>query len=165
MFGVVAFWVGQLQKVRRLCSHPMWLVLAGILSLGCLALSKTSSMFGTDWSIGIAFALWVIGLGSCEHHVSWLNKMSTALSEMSYTLYLVYFPLLAFVFFCYFEGRRFFPGIATYLEFGALLTATMAFAAAMWWCFERNTDRIRKHIEVTIFPRDVPEVADKCLKA
>lgn len=147
LFGAGAFWVGRLEKVRRVCSHPVWLVFAGVLSLGSVVASKTTSFFGTDWSVGIAFALWVIGLGSCSHHVSWINKLASGLSEMSYTLYLVHFPVLAFVFFCFFNGRQFQPGPVNYLVFGSLLIAAMMFAAGMWWCFERNTDRLRKRIE------------------
>jgi len=136
---------------RKICRHPAWLIFAGVLSFGSLAASKTSSMFGTDWSIGGAFALWVIGLASCEHHFVWLKKFAAGLSEMSYTLYLVHFPLLAFVFFCFCEGRKFSPDAMTYLWFVCLLAISVAYAGAVWWCFERNTDHLRKRIEVVVF--------------
>ena len=148
LFGVVAFWLGRKEMIRKICSHPAWLIFAGVLSFGSLAVSKTSSMFGTDWSIGAAFALWVIGLASCEHHIVWLKKLAAGLSEMSYTLYLVHFPLLAFVFFGFFEGRKFPPDATTYLWFGGLLAMCILYAGAIWWCFERNTDRLRKQIEI-----------------
>ena len=96
----------------------------------------------------MAFALWVVGLASCEHHILWLKKVAAGLSEMSYTLYLVHFPLLAFVFFAFFQGRKYLPDFTSYLCFGSLLAGCLIFAAMMWWCFERNTDRLRKRIEV-----------------
>jgi peptidoglycan/LPS O-acetylase OafA/YrhL len=157
LFGAGAFWAGRREWVRRICRHPAWLICAGVLSLGSLAASKTSSSLGTDWSIGIAFSLWIIGLASCEPHVFWLKKLAAGLSEMSYTLYLVHFPLLAFVFFCFFEGRQFSPGPTIYLWFGSLLALAVAFSAAVWWCFERNTDRLRKRIERLLVRRTVPE--------
>lgn len=150
LFGVGAFWAGRFEQVRRICRQPAWLVFAGVLALGTLAASKTGSIFGTDWSLGVAFALWVVGLASCEHHVLWLKKLAAGLSEMSYTLYLVHFPLLAFVFFCFFEGRKFLPGVTTYLWFGSLLALSVTCAAGIWFCFERNTDRLRKRIEQLI---------------
>lgn len=151
LFGVAAFWAGRFEPVRKICRHPAWLISAGFLSLGSLAASKTSSIFGTDWSIGIAFALWVIGSASLNSLPSTINRLASGLSEMSYTLYLVHFPLLAFVFFCFFGGRQFQPGLTTYLWFGALLIAAVTFSAGLWWCFERNTDRIRKRIEPMLF--------------
>jgi peptidoglycan/LPS O-acetylase OafA/YrhL len=161
VLGVGAFWAGRFKPIRRICSHPAWLVFVGSLCLGSLAASKTRSIFGTDCCIGIAFALWVIGLAAFEHRVSWLKKMSSALSEISYTLYVVHFPLLAFVFFCYFEGTKLSPGTTAYLWFGAMLIGTVAFAAAIWWCFERNTDRLRMKIELTMLRRNMSVAAEK----
>ena len=163
LFGVGAFWAGCFERVRRICGRPVWLIFAAILSLGSLAASKTGSILGTDWSIGLAFALWVIGLATIEHHVLWLKKIAAGLSEISYTLYLVHFPLLAFIFFIFFEGRKFSPDTATYLLFASALTGCVAFAAAMWWCFERNTDRFRKRIEAMISPKNITVMRAKHL--
>jgi len=147
LLGVGAFWAGRFEPVRRICRHPAWLIGVGAVSLGSLAASKTSSIFGTDWSIGIAFALWVVGLASINSQLSTINWIASRLSDMSYTLYLVHFPVLAFVFFCFFDGRQFQPASTAYLTFGALLIVVVTFSAGIWWCFERNTDRLRKRIE------------------
>jgi len=157
LFGVVAFWFGTKETIRKICRHPAWLIFAGALSLGSLAASKSNSIFGTDWSIGVAFALWVIGLASCEHPFMWLKNLATGLSETSYTLYLVHFPLLAFVFVCFFEGRKFSPDASTYLWFVGLLAMSLAYATAIWWCFERNTDAVRKRIEIFFRPKEDPQ--------
>jgi peptidoglycan/LPS O-acetylase OafA/YrhL len=159
LMGVGAYWAGQFEGARRICRHPAWLIVAGGLVLGSLAASKTGSWLGTDWSIGVVCSLWIVGLASCEHHLSWLRNISTGLSEMSYTLYVVHFPILAFVFFCWFRGQCLFPGVTGYLWFGALLTGTMAIAAVLWWCFERNTDRVRKSMERLIHAGVAPTTA------
>jgi len=158
LFGVGAFWAGRFESVRGTCRHPAWLIGAGVLAIGSLSASKTGSIFGTDWGIGIAFALWVIGLASSEHHVGWLKQWGAALSEMSYTLYVVHFPVLAFVFFASFGTTQFQPGMIGYGWFGTLLVGSVAFASAVWWCFERNTDRMRKQIERRLLRR-APEAA------
>ena len=75
------------------------------------------------------------------------KKIATGLSDISYTLYLVHFPLLAFVFFVFFEGQRYAPDATIYLWFLSLLAMVVAYAIALWWCFERNTDRLRKRVE------------------
>ena len=157
LFGVLAFWLGRQERVRKFCSHPAWILFAGALSFGSLAASKTTSVFGTDWCIGGAFALWVIGLAACEHRFNWLKHFSAGLSEMSYSLYLVHFPLLAFIFFCFFDGKKFSPDTPSYLWFVSLLALCVAYGGAIWWCFERNTDRLRKRIEIAFrLKKDAP---------
>ena len=158
LLGVGAFWAARSQRVRRVCGHPAWLLITGVLALGSLAASKTTSVLGTDWGIGVAFALWVVGLVSCEHHIGWLKTLGCGLSELSYTLYVMHFPMLAIVFFCFFEGKQFQPGTLGYTWFAVLLAASVTAAGLLWWCFERNTDRLRKRIEPMFFRRNVPVV-------
>lgn len=165
LFGVGAFWAGRFEAVHRVCRHPAWLFGSGVLALVALAASKTTSVFGTDWSVGIAFALGTLGLASREHRVDWLKKLGSGLSEMSYTLYLVHFPVLAFVFFCFFQGSQYSPTPTTYLWWWALLLGCVVFAAVIWWCFERNTDRLRKKLETIIFGRSPDPLANRNLPA
>lgn len=147
LFGVGAFWLGRFEKVRTLCRHPLWLVGAGVLALASLAASKTTSAFGSDWSIGLMFALWVPGLASTPRGIPGLRKLGEGLSEMSYTLYVIHFPLLALVFYGYFRGTQYQPALTGYAWYAALLAATLAVSIAVWWCFERNTASVRKRIE------------------
>lgn len=157
LFGVAAFWSGRSEKICRVCRHPAWILGFGILLLGTLAASKTGSVLGTDWSIGITFALWIIGLAQISHQLSTINKLASGLSDMSYTLYLVHFPLLAFVFFFFVGKRQLQPGFSGYLGFSGLLLASIASAAGIWFCFERNTDRVRKQIERMLVRRVLPQ--------
>jgi peptidoglycan/LPS O-acetylase OafA/YrhL len=153
LFGVAAFLIARTEVGRKICSHPTWLAATGAVALCSLVTNKTTRVLNEDWIVGIAFAVLVAGLASYEHHVSWLKRLSSALSDLSYTLYLIHFPLLSFVFFSFFHGRRFPPDTASYFIFGLLLTGTIAVAAMMWWCFERNTDRLRESIEHIVFAK------------
>ncbi|HUR20352.1 MAG TPA: acyltransferase [Vicinamibacterales bacterium] len=150
LFGVGAYWLGRLAPVRRVCGHPIWLVGTGALAVASLLISKTTSIFGSDWFIGLAFALWVLGLNSPHREWSWLKGASVALSDMSYTLYVVHFPFLAFVFYVYFGQTQFLPTLPGYGWFVLLLIGMLAFARAIWWCFERNTAIVRRRIELAI---------------
>ena len=74
----------------------------------------------------------------------WFHGVTGAMSEISYTLYLVHFPFLAWIFFTGFQGRQITPDLLGGLVFFGLLLLVLTYASAIWWCFERNTDRFRK---------------------
>ncbi len=157
LFGVGAFWMGRSERVHRVSGHPALLISTGILALGSLVASKTTSILGTDYAIGLLFALWVIGLASINPQLPILKRVSSGLSDMSYTLYLVHFPVLAFIFFCFFEGRQLAPGPKSYFWFAALLSGAVVLGAGLWFCFERNTDWLRKRFEQLLVGRLVSE--------
>lgn len=162
LMGVGGFWAGRPDVVRRILGHPVSVVVTGVVAVGTLVASKVGSFFGSEWCMGIAFSLWIVGLANCEHRVSWIKIASAALSEMSYTLYVVHFPVLAFVFFCAFGGRQFQPDRMTYVWFAEVLTAVTVFSSGVWWCFERNTDRLRRGIEwAFVFRRDVAVTVER----
>ena len=76
----------------------------------------------------------------------WFHGLTGAMSEISYTLYLVHFPFLAWIFFTGFEGRQIVPYLHGDLLFACLLLLVLAYSTIIWWCFERNTDRIRRWV-------------------
>jgi peptidoglycan/LPS O-acetylase OafA/YrhL len=78
-------------------------------------------------------------------------RLAAGVSEFSYTLYLVHFPILAFLFYSVFKGKQMQPGLHSAFWFVGILTAVLIYAALIWYCFERNTDRLRKRIEPFLF--------------
>ena len=121
-----------------------WRFGGGVLFLGTLAASKSESWLGSDHAVGIAFALWLLSLTGSWRRQGWWSRLSTGLSEISYTLYVVHFPFLFFVAAVVLKGRQFPADGLGLLWFGGLAIATLVLAAAMWWAFERNTVRLRK---------------------
>lgn len=124
----------------------LWRVLLGMLFLATLAASKTGHWLGSDYSVGIAFAMWMLALPGTTRLPSLLHRAVTGLSEISYTLYVVHFPLLFFVSAVLFLGRRFPANSAGYLWFTVLAATILVVATGIWWLFERNTDTVRKWI-------------------
>ena len=122
-----------------------WRVIGGGIFLGTLAAgSKSQSWIGSDYGIGLAFALWMLALPGSWQIPVWFTRFTTGLSEISYTLYVVHFPLLFFAAAVLLNGRQFPPDAAGFLWFGGLATTILLVAVSMWWLFERNTDRVRK---------------------
>jgi peptidoglycan/LPS O-acetylase OafA/YrhL len=150
LLGVGAFALARNEWTQRVCGHPGWLAVTAILAFGSLAASKTSSMFGSNLAIGAAFALFVAGLAVQNSAPQVYAKLADGMGETSYTLYLTHFPFLAFIFFTVFKGEQFQPDLAGFARFFGVLLITLVYVVVVWWCFERNTDRIRKRLE-TIF--------------
>ena len=158
LLGVVVWWViskaaytvGQpttLHILQRLRCWP-WRVLGGVLFIGTLAASKTTLWLGSDYVVGTCFALWMLTLtGAWRTTTSaWWTRLVTGLSEISYTLYVVHFPLLFFVAAVVLKGRQFPPDALGYLLFAGLAVAILMTAMGMWWLFERNTDRVKRWV-------------------
>ena len=68
------------------------------------------------------------------------------MSEFSYTLYLVHFPLLAFLYFSFAAPAQLPFGAESLAILAGVMALVLAYAGAVWWLFERNTDRVRTFV-------------------
>lgn len=145
LLGAAVFYLIQINMVRGLTSHPLWLILSLILLIGSLVASRSKSL--GQWSdllIGIGCAVLVAGLAVRASSNHFYEMLSAGVSEISYTLYLVHFPVLALLFFGFFKGTQMPPSLTSSVWFGLILVGVFFYSAAIWWIFERNTDRVRK---------------------
>jgi peptidoglycan/LPS O-acetylase OafA/YrhL len=133
--------------LRASCLAQMWRVIGGAIFLGTLAASKTGSWIGSDSMLGIAFAVWMLAITGSWRREGWLSRISSGLSEISYTLYVVHFPILFWVAAVLLQGHQFRTDWVGYSWFFGLTLVTLAIAAGMWWAFERNTTRVRRWAE------------------
>jgi peptidoglycan/LPS O-acetylase OafA/YrhL len=150
LFGVAAFLVSRNNSLRPVCGHYVWLILTGILAAASLAASKTSSLFGSNMAMGAAFALFVTGLAIRNSSPRLYSNLAACMGETSYTLYVAHFPFLAFIFFVFFKGERLQPDLAGFVVFFGVLLLTFAYASLIWCCFERNTNYVRKQLELCL---------------
>jgi len=170
LLGAGVFALMQNGRARSWAAHPLWIFGSGLLALGLLAASRMGRLGGAnDLLLGLGFAGLVAGLAARSELsgfkfplsafrfplFQWYARLSAAASEFSYTLYLVHFPLLAFFFFAVFQGRQVAPGLGSAFWFAGILAVVLLYAAIIYWCFERNTDRCRKWLEQAI--RQNPE--------
>jgi peptidoglycan/LPS O-acetylase OafA/YrhL len=136
-------------KVNGWCRGWPWRVAGGLLFLGTLAASKTDHWIGSDGAVGCAFAVWMLALTGAWRFPAWLDRIVAGLSEISYTLYVVHFPLLFFVAAVLLGGKQFPADAAGFLWFSGLAAAILGVSIAMWWLFERNTNLLRKWLSGT----------------
>jgi len=150
LLGVTVYLADQNAWFKKNGGNLGFLVATGLLALGSLALTKITLDFGADYVVGIAFTLFIACLSVRNFESVTFSKVATALGETTYTLYLTHFPLLALIFFVGFKGQKMQPGLMGGLWFLGLLAVVLSFTTLVWWCFERNTDRIRKWLEVRL---------------
>ena len=154
LLGAGVFAATQSDRVRSWAAQPWWLAGSGLLVLGLLAASRFEKLGEADdlW-LGGGCALLVAGLAVRPAAPGIYARISAGASEFSYTLYLVHFPMLACLFYTVFKGQQMTPGIHGTGWFAAILTLVVFYASAVWWLFERNTDRLRKRIEPFLIGR------------
>ncbi len=159
LFGYGAYLAGQYTVSRRICGHPFWLVLTGALAAASLVASKSTSPLGSNLAIGGAFALFVAGLATRNSAPHAYASLAAGMGETSYSLYLTHFPFLAFIFFTLFKGEQFQPDLGGFMRFFGVLLIVLVYVMVVWWCFERNTDRIRKRLETILCLRSQSSVS------
>ncbi len=121
-------------------------VVGGLVFLGTLAASKTGHWLGSDYAVGGAFAAWMLSLPGAWQASGWVQRMVSGLAEISYTLYVVHFPVLFYIAAVVLRGRQFEPGVHGSAWFVVLAAGVLVLAAGMWWLFERNTGWVRKRV-------------------
>ena len=148
LLGAGVFYLTQRGVVRRIASNPLWLIPSLLLTIGALVASRSGRMGNlTDLVIGIGCAALVAGLATKPSTNHFYTILSVGLSEISYTLYLVHFPILAFLFYVTLKGSQISPTSTAVAWFAGVLALTILYSVAIWWLFERNTDLVRKYIE------------------
>ena len=148
LMGAAVVMLIRQEQARKWATHPVWLITSALLALGLLAASRFGKLGPfDDLLLGAGCALLVAALAVRPAGPGIYARLSADASEYSYTLYLVHFPVLAFLFYTVFKGQQLSPGIYSAFWFALMLTSLLIYAAAIYWCFERNTDRFRKWLE------------------
>jgi peptidoglycan/LPS O-acetylase OafA/YrhL len=148
LLGVVVWLIGN-RLAGRL--RVAWITGGFLLFAASLALSKTSSPFGSDYAVGIAFSIWMVALLGVWRHLNFLRPLGRYLSEISYTLYVVHFPILFLFAATVLRGKQFTPGAYGYGLFGILFAGSIGLATVLYWLFEKRTDRVRLFVSKLIF--------------
>ena len=149
LMGAGIFVLIQSERGRRWPAHPLWLCAGGLLALTMLGASRMGKLGATDdLLVGSGFSVLVAALAVRPAKPGIYTATSAAASEVSYTLYLVHFPILALFFFAVCKGHQIQPGFAGAFWFLMTFVVVVLYAAGVWWCFERNTDRVRSWVQM-----------------
>jgi peptidoglycan/LPS O-acetylase OafA/YrhL len=148
VLGAAVFYLQQKRWAIRCFSSPLFLF-GSIILAGLILVVSRMGMLGDlfDPVLGLSFVPLVAACSVRAGSHGIYIKLSAAASEFSYTLYLVHFPIMAFLFFIFMPGRQLPLNPLSIGVFSAVLVLVTLYASAIWWCFERRTDNIRNIIE------------------
>ena len=153
-FGVFAFYIYDQKKGSF---HKFNFLLSLILLISTLILSKLKflSLFNSDLLISLTVSYLIVvcpKINLDQNKISKLFKnVIIHLSSISYTLYLIHFPI-CMVIFCYvIKFEKIYLNLANFFSYLFFLSIIIFIAYLFWFMFERNTNLIRGLIYKKIF--------------
>jgi len=117
-----------------------------ILFFICLIFSLSFKGVKMDLILGVSSAFILPFLTSLPPFGKIYNKVAMGLSEISYTLYVAHFPIIAMIAFPWLKGTQFEVMPLGLIYMFIFLMITLIAATAIWWVFERQTYRIRRAV-------------------
>lgn len=115
-------------------------------------LFKLLSGFNGDLLVAVPSVILLLVFPSVKLSNRLVVHGASVLSDMSYSLYLFHFPFVAFCWFVFIAPIQLQPTLSSYVGFFALLATTVIFCFAMWWLFERHTNRVRTLLKNQLQP-------------
>jgi peptidoglycan/LPS O-acetylase OafA/YrhL len=140
--GAASAWCSRQQPFERLLRHIALRIGAVLVFVAALISSKTPAIGIGDLELGLAMALILPIFAHMPSPGGTYSSAARRSSEISYTLYLTHFPFLTMIVMVGIAPMRWPPSLEAAGIYAALLSAATAWAAIVWWCFERNTDSV-----------------------
>jgi len=143
----------------RTLGHSLfrWLSGLGFVSAAVLIrLNLVPEGLFADYFLGVMFALWSASTLMRSDRVcsEWYRHCARAISERSYTLYLVHLPALVFAY-TWIVGSSgpWQPSLKAYATGVIVLMGTLIYSELMWRLFESKTERIRRRLSDRVLVR------------
>lgn len=148
LFGVVVFIIYQ----KNVFNFGYWFT--GLtLSLFILSLiaSKTPVLTSmiivpSDFVVGLTFSLFLISLRNIEGKQwvkKYFSKISFWLSDISYTLYVIHFPIFILIYGVFYKDRQLMLSKFSILQYAGWLILILILSRGFWMIFEKNTPVVR----------------------
>lgn len=151
LFGVYVYLIYAKSSIKV----NKWLTLLSVfLFVGSLIDSKIQFIrnaigIPNDILLGACFSFMLISIkgksiGFGRVHIA---RISRYMSEISYTLYLVHFPLVLLVFCSFYERERLELNVGSFVQYIFWIFSVLLASIVMWWFFERNTPTVRRFVK------------------
>lgn len=146
MFGGFSLFLSR-QSLTIFRSPLTSLLLAGLLVLMLVGIRiQILPLLFNDWGLGVITLFLVCGLSQIEMRYSLLQKISSFLSNISYTLYIVHLPFVVFISSQMAMQRLEFSN-GNLVKYAGIFIVAILYAYGVYYLFERNTSRVKSYIQ------------------
>lgn len=156
LLGVTIFALYQSEiKIRNMFISNLLIIASIVIFSIAIVISKKdyfseTFLMSNDFFIGICFSLFIFSIKNSrffEIKNIYLSKFSIWLSNISFTLYVIHFPLLMLIFSLFYKNNM--QVISTYslIQFFLISLFIIGFSYVFWYLFERNTDKVKYYIK------------------
>lgn len=154
LMGAAAWWLAHRAGIPKYFRRsPLAIIVSLLPFIASLIASRFDIWFGSNYAIGAATAVLIYSLSvygwtqmppilrSAFENIAppWER-----LSEISYTLYLVHFPLVIFIWFTLLAPTQLQPNFTGAMIFTTILAVALIYSYAVWWLFERHTPFLQR---------------------
>ena len=146
LFGYGAYVLASTKSVFRVCRSLPFFLASLVGTLIFLGLARFGRLPLSDYLVGLAFAGMIPFLANQKSRFNIYEKSAVHLSNVSYTLYLFHFPVVAFLFFVFLPKGRFLPSASNYFGYAACFLGVLLLSFALWWLFESRTSDVKNII-------------------
>ncbi len=142
--GFLAFYICSYENpLKTLLQGRMFFILSGVSLAASLYLVRKVHFEYLDFLIGAVFACILPFLSAREASSRGYKWISEKMSSISYTLYSVHFPFLAFLFFLFRLPYRSQPALGNYVLCFLIYAAVLVYGWIIWFLFEKRTDKVK----------------------
>ena len=104
----------------------------------------------SDLVVGLGFAF--LAMGIIQNPLpswtpEWFVQLTRAVSEFSYSLYAVHFPIMLLIAVMFYSSDKVQPTAPALIQFVGWFSVLVAAGFAFWWMFEKRTDRLRRFVQ------------------
>lgn len=148
LFGVGVYLLYSTDRFR----FPRWVLPgAALIFAGALAYSKSTALRALlrlpgNVVVGLAFTFFMLAirdLGLRGRLKDGVALVARSVSEISYSLYLVHFPVVLLIYTFFYRDAQVEPAPFNLMMFGVWMGVQVLAGAAFWWLFERHTPKVR----------------------
>lgn len=137
--GAVLAMAAERPRFSRYFQATLIRVAAILALLGAMVLARLLPGSGDLW-FGVIVAVSLPVLAQMPASKGLYQRISQALAEISFTLYLTHLPLLMLIVMLFLAPDRFAFGAPGLMVFAALFALALLWATLIWWLFERHTN-------------------------
>lgn len=147
MLGVLVFWVYSKEYVfKNIAIQYLLIILSSLLWGFSIVFSKINSsdnlLISNDLLIGISFSIFLIAVKNSKLFMIkniFLKKFSLFLSEISFSMYLVHFPIVILIFSFFYKDNKQELSFYNFIIFTLITFLLIIISYIFWFLFERKT--------------------------